>query len=144
MRSLLTKYPWLGWVIAAFLLGVSVWLYFARTRGVAEYDPESMKEMLTIRYTDTNETEKIPRGRLDQMLRRSGDKLDPSKGIINPKTGQPTGFLVDDEEWTVIIDRINRDKDAARAAKGDRARVMTQPAPPAPKTPATQPTPPGK
>ncbi|MFO0831947.1 MAG: hypothetical protein U0637_08890 [Phycisphaerales bacterium] len=138
MRSILEKYPWLGWALAGLLLGLSIWLYFARTRGATEYDPDSMKEMLTIRYTDTNETEKIPRGRLDQMLRRSGDQIDPSKGITNPKTGQPTGFLVDEDEWSKMIDHINRDKSEAKAASGGKARVVPQPAPrqtPAPPTP---------
>jgi hypothetical protein len=120
VRDLLNKYPWLGWVIAGLLLGLSVWLYFARSRGSGDYDPESMKEMLTVRYTDTDEVEKIPRGRLDQMLRRSGDSLDPTKGIINPKTGKPTGFLVDEDEWTTMIERINREKDALRQAAGGR------------------------
>lgn len=120
MRDVLNKYPWLGWVIALLLLGLSIWLYVARTRGAGDYDPDRMKDMLTIRYTDTDEVEKIPRGRLDQMLRRSGDSLDPTKGIINPKTGKPTGFLVDEDEWTTMIERINREKDAVREASGGK------------------------
>jgi hypothetical protein len=120
VRDVLNKYPWLGWVIALLLLGLSIWLYVARTRGAGDYDPDRMKDMLTIRYTDTDEVEKIPRGRLDQMLRRSGDSLDPTKGIINPKTGKPTGFLVDEDEWTTMIERINREKDAVREASGGK------------------------
>lgn len=124
MRDLLSKYPWLGWAIAGLLLGLSIWLYIARSRGAGEYDPDRMKDMLTIRYTDTDEVEKIPRGRLDQMLRRSGDKLDATKGIINPKTGKPTGFLVDEDEWTSMIERINKEKEQVRAQNGDKSRVV--------------------
>ncbi|HEX2839091.1 MAG TPA: hypothetical protein VHN77_13295 [Phycisphaerales bacterium] len=127
MRDLLNKYPWLGWVIAALLLGVSIWLYLARTSGADAYDPESMKEMLTIRYTDTDEVERIPRGRLDQMLRRSGNSIDPKQGIINPKTGKPTGFLVDEDEWTQMIERINQEKEAIRQESGGKARIAPRP-----------------
>ncbi len=123
MRDLLSKYPWLGWAIAGLLFALTLWLIF-RPRNAGEYDPDRMKDMLTIRYTDTDEVEKIPRGRLDQMLRRSGDNLDPTKGIINPKTGKPTGFLVDEDEWSSMIERINREKSQIRHESGAKSRVL--------------------
>jgi len=130
VRDLLNRYPWLGWVVIALLLGVTVWSLLWRRGGADAYDPESMKEMLTVRYTDTDEVVKIPRGRLDQMLRGSGNALDPTQGIINPKTGKPTGFLVDEDEWSKMIDRINKEKEAVRLESGDKARVAPRPSTP--------------
>jgi len=152
LRDVMAKNPWIGWVLALLLLGVSVGLYFLRTRGDSPYSPDRMKEMVTIRYTDTNEVEKIPRGRLDVMLRRSGGKLDPSKGIVNPKTGQPTGFLEDSDAWEEMVNRINAEAEAAAAAakaSGKRemrpvAREAIDPSrtPPAPPAAPAAPTPP--
>src|SRR5207253_662796 len=92
-REFMNKSPWMGWALAALLLCVSV-VFFIRARGPGSdpYSPERMRQMVTIRFTDTDEEVTMPRGTVDKDLRRQGDHLDPSKGIVNPKTGKPTGF----------------------------------------------------
>ncbi len=109
----------MGWALAAVLLGVSVFFVIRSQRaGTDPYNPERMKQMLTVHFSDTDEEMTIPRGRLDKELRAQGSQLDPSKGIINPKTGKPTGFLVDKEEWDGMIARINKEKEEAKLHPG--------------------------
>jgi hypothetical protein len=118
LRESMAKSPWLGWVVALGILGVAIAMYFLRGGDAdAVYSPEAMREKVTIRYTDTNEEVEIPRGRLDKMLRESA--LDPAKGLINPKTGQASGFLVNKREWEDMINRIkDENAEAARQKPG--------------------------
>ena len=113
-RDYMAKNPWVGWALFFALLCVGITVYFLRSKESGQYTPESMKETLTIRFTDTDKVIKIPRGRLDKQLRGMGDTLDPTQGIINPDTGKPTGFLVDDKEWSGMIERINAEKAEVR------------------------------
>src|SRR2546423_986391 len=118
-RSFLNKSPWAGWALAGVLLCVAVFFYIrSRSAGADPYSPARMQEMVTIHYTDTDEEETIPRGRLDKELRQQGDHLDPSKGIINKKTGKPTGFLIAKQDWDEMIARINTEKEEAKKHPG--------------------------
>jgi hypothetical protein len=114
VREFINKSPWMGWAFAVLLLGATIF-FFMRSRSNADpYSPDRMKEMVTIRFTDTDDEITMPRGTMDKELRRSGDKLDPSKGITNPKTGKPTGFLVDKDDWEAWVARINKEKEEAK------------------------------
>jgi hypothetical protein len=114
-RDFLNKNPRMGWVLAAVLLGVSVFFVIRSQRaGTDPYNPERMKEMVTVHFSDTDEEIPIPRGRLDKELRAQAGPLDPSKGITNPKTGKPTGFIVDKEDWETWVARINKEKEEAK------------------------------
>lgn len=141
IRDLINKNPWLGWVVAIAVMGVSVWLYTSRSRGDSPYSPDRMTEMVTIRFTDTDEEIKMPRGRLDKELRGRGMVLDPKQGILNPKTGKFTGFLVDDAAWTEMVDRINREKAEAQQ-KTPRGAVRREPVQPPPSMTEPAATPP--
>jgi hypothetical protein len=114
IREYMARNPWAGWLVALLVFGVAIGTYFFRTQGDSPYSPESMQEMLTVRFTDTDEVIQIPRGRLDKQLRGMGAVLDPTQGIINPKTGKPTGFLVDQSEWDAMISRINSERERNR------------------------------
>ncbi len=114
LREFMNKKPWVGWLVAVVFLGASVF-FFIRSRSSQDpYSPNRMTEMLTVHFTDTDEEITIPRGRLDKELRAQNNPLDPSKGITNPKTGKPTGFLVDKEEWDAWVARINKEKAEAK------------------------------
>lgn len=131
-REFIAKNPWAGWVVAAAIAGLAVGLYFYRSKsGNDIYSPDSMTEMLTIRYTDTDDIEKIPRGRLDKMIRER-KTLDPSEGLINPKTGKPTGILVNEKDWNEMFERIKREKSQAK----EEAKTGGSPFGPVQKTPA--------
>jgi hypothetical protein len=115
VRTFLNKSPWIGWVFAGLLLCASIFFYFrSRSAGADPYSPQRMTEMVTIRFTDDDSEITMPRGRLDKQLRQSGDHLDPTIGITNPKTGKPTGFLVAKDDWDAMIARINKEKEEAK------------------------------
>lgn len=119
VREFLNSKPWIGWALALVFLGVSAFFFYrSRTVGADPYNPDRMKEMVTIRFTDTNDEITIARGRLDKELRQSPGALDPSKGYINPKTNQPTGFLFNKTEWDEMIARINKEKEEGKKNPG--------------------------
>ncbi|MDX2130931.1 MAG: hypothetical protein SFY69_02630 [Planctomycetota bacterium] len=120
IRDLLDKAPWLGWVFAAVLLAVSVVIYQRGQGGTDPYSPERMRETVTIRFTDTEDEIEMTRGQMDKELRQRGASLNPNEGIINPKTGKPTGFLFNKAEWEQMITRINAEKAAVRSAAAGR------------------------
>lgn len=136
IRSMLKDSPWLGWVVAALCLALAAYVTFRQFRPADLMSPERMKDELTIRYADTGEVVTIPRGRLDKMLRTQGGLLDPSVGLINPKTNQPTGFLFNKDEWDGLITRINADKKAMGIT--GTAKPIGGPSTEPPQAPATK------
>ena len=118
IREFLNKSPWLGWVLAGILLAVSIFMLVKGQGGTDPYNPDRMRESVTIRFTDTNDEITMTRGQMDKELRRKGVKLDVSEGITNPKTGKPTGFLFNKTEWDEMIARINQEKEDAKRNKG--------------------------
>lgn len=48
------------------------------------------------------------------MLRESGRQLKPDEGLVNPKTGKPTGVLVAESEWTETVARLNAERDQVK------------------------------
>ena len=152
-REAMAVKPWIGWVVALFILAIAAAVFFMRGRSESVYSPDRMKEILTIRYTDTDEVVEVPRGRLEKMMREGGSSLDPSQGIINPKTGKATGFLVDADDWKEMVARINQEKEAARAGATPGRKILVPPNRPTPSPttpredlgapPVTPPPPPG-
>jgi len=138
IRNFLNKNPWLGWALFAVLLAFSAFVFFKGGRGSDPYSPERMTEEVTIRFTDTNDEVKMTRGKMDKELRRRGDKVDPSQGIVNPKTGQPTGFLFDKEDWEEMVARINKERDEVQAGAAKTVKTLPRSERPA-ASPATAP-----
>ncbi|MFZ4574489.1 MAG: hypothetical protein ACOYN0_08835 [Phycisphaerales bacterium] len=139
VRELLAKNPWIGWIFAVMFLGLAVFIYFKRSGSDDPYSPDRMVELVTIKFVDTGDEIQIPRGRLDKELRGRGGSLNPEEGIINPKTGKPTGFPFDKDEWSEWIARINKDKTDAGAASQNKVVRPTSPAPPDAAKPVTPP-----
>lgn len=139
LREMLAKKPWLGWVLAGVFLCAAIAIYLKRTGGEDPYSPSRMQEMVTIKFIDTGDEMEIPRGRLDKELRGRGN-LNPEEGVINPKTGKPTGFPFDKDEWSEWIKRINEEKaEASKAAAGKSTGPVVRPTPPAPELPPAAP-----
>lgn len=122
IREYIAQNSWIGWVVALAIFALAIWLYFARSGGTSPYNPEHMRQSVTVRFTDTNEETTMTFGQLDKELRRRGDVLDPKVGITNPKTGQPTGFPVADM-WNEMVTRINKEKEEIRATSGPNVRA---------------------
>lgn len=130
LRDMMNKSPWVGWATAGVLLLGSIFMFVRGGRGSDPYSPDRMKESVTIKFTDTGDEITMTRGQLDREMRRSADKLDAGKGIINPKTGQPTGFPFDKDEWDQMISRINEEKQEfkkAPVAAGSGAKPTSAP-----------------
>lgn len=121
IREALRQKPWLGWAVAAIVIALAAWNTFRGRAGDSPYSPDSMQEIVTIKFTDTGDEIEIPRGRLDKELRGRGDKLDPLQGLVNPKTGQATGFPYSKRDWEGMITRINKEKELIRAKMGQSA-----------------------
>ncbi len=127
VRETLNKSPWIGWTLAFVLLAASAYLYFTRGSDVNAYNPERMREFVTVKYADTGETEKMPRGKFERALREANKgQLDGSKGLVNPKTGQPSGFLFDKDDWDTTIARINEER---KRLQGDAEKAATKSTP---------------
>lgn len=104
-----------GVLIIALLAGFLV-LRQLRS-GTNAYEPERLTELVTIRCSETGEEWEMPRGRMEQLLWDRPAPIDPKIGLVNPKTGKPTGFPV--SEWEATCIRINRDRSADVKAAAD-------------------------
>ncbi len=135
IREMLQKSPWLGWAVAGVLLVTAVVLLMRGGGGSSPYSQERMTEMVTIKFTDTGEEVEMPRGRFEMMLRDRRGLVDPSAGIINPSTNQPTGFLFKKSEWEETVKRINEEKKRAAAERGITLEPPTAPEAPTPPPP---------
>lgn len=82
---------------------------------------ERLAQTVTIRYEDTGEETKINRGMFEKILLEQAvlKPLDPSKGLVNPKTNTQTGFPIDRELWNRLIKEIN-------AAVAEHNQVQSQ------------------
>jgi hypothetical protein len=129
IREQISSKPWIGWAIAGVLFVAAVYLYISRSsRNDVQYGQEAMTKMVTVKFTDTGDELVMPRGRFEKMLRGSvTGTLDPSKGLINPKTNQPTGFLFNKSDWDETIQRINTERKEFGTI-GDAAPVAPPPA----------------
>jgi len=130
LREAVNRRPALGWAIAGVLLLVmGALLYFRLGGGGDPYAPERMTEEVTIKFTDTDDEITMPRGRMEQELRYRVGQLDPTRGIINPKTNQPTGFLFNKGEWDETVKRLNIEKEqASQRSSGARGPADAAPA----------------
>jgi hypothetical protein len=136
LREFLAKSPWIGWAVALVFMGIAGWLIVSgASGGGSKYIPERMQEKVTIKFTDTGETLEMYRGDLEKEVRQRSDGLDKTKGIINPKTGQPTGFPYNPDDWDGMIDRIAKQREILRGGK------PAAPAPAAPSAPGAPPAP---
>jgi hypothetical protein len=142
LREKMQEKPWIGWVVASVLLVVAVALFFRGSFAEkGAYNPERMREFVTIRYSDTGDEEKLRRGAFEKRLRsESSGLLDLSKGLLNPKTQQATGFLVDTEGWSETVNRINAERKrlGTEAAENSRRRPDAPTQLPAGFPPATE------
>jgi len=111
IRQMMREKPWIGWIVALIAIAAAGFMMFNNTRPEGMFTPERMQEIITIKYMDTGDEERIARGRVDRMLRDQGGNLDSSKGLINPKTGVASGFPVDKDDWEKWIKRINEDRE---------------------------------
>lgn len=143
VREALRSKPWIGWAVALVLFGISAFLIIRGNRPRGAYSPERLREVVTIRYSDTGDEETMGRGDFERRLRlESSGVIDPGKGLTNPKTQQPTGFLIDAEGWKSTVDRINAERaklGSTGATRSARPGELTTPVDPKDLTPVKAP-----
>lgn len=103
------KKPAVGWTVAGLAVVIATVLFVQSFFTRSAYDLGRMQENVTIRFMDTGEEISMPRGRFEVLLRESGRVLKPDEGLMNPKTGKPTGILVAQREWEETVERLNRE-----------------------------------
>lgn len=147
IRERLNNAPWAGWTLAGVLLCVAVYVYFSRSSSAVAYDPDQMKQEVTVKFADTGEEVVMPRGKFERQLREANrGTLDPTRGLINPKTQAPTGFLFNKAEWDATIARINKERkeagtDSDTSAVGGRTDAPVAPLSEGAGSPASNPSP---
>ncbi len=122
LREFMQKSPMMGWAMAALLMLFAAFMLYTRLNPKDE--TRQLTEMVTIRCSETGETWKVQRGIMEKELWLRPYPVDPNQGIVNPKTGKPTGFPVD--AWKETVEQIN-------AQRGEGNAKPAPAAPPAPK-----------
>ncbi len=120
LRQTLDEKPWIGGVVVALLIAAAVALYIVRRPGGGAESQARLLENITIRCSETGQEWEIPRGKMVSGLRgaSANARLDPSIGLVNPTTKKPTGFPVDRDEWTALIERLNKEREAYNKSRG--------------------------
>jgi hypothetical protein len=113
LRSFLQSRPMLGWGLAAGLMLFAALMLYLRLS--AKSESEQLTEMVTIRCSETGETWEVLRGVMEKELYLRSYPLDPNQGLVNPKTGKPTGFPVD--AWKQTVERINSERGSVTGSK---------------------------
>lgn len=109
IRKLLQS-PVVGWSVAIVAVVIAGYLLVRSLIARSPYDPSRMTQDVVIRFTDTGDEITMTRGRFERELRGLGKSLTVNEGIINPKTGKPTGFLVAVDEWKETVERLNQER----------------------------------
>lgn len=130
-RELIANSPWIGWAVAGVIFLVAVGLYFARSDAGGPYDPKRLAEKVSIRFADTGEVIDMRRADIELELRHRAGRLDAGAGVVNPKTGQPTGFPYSKSDWERTIERLNHEKEVAVKKRGKTLGEPSVKAPPA-------------
>jgi hypothetical protein len=111
IREHLNKNPMVGWALAGVLFLAAVGYALMRpTTG-----SETLTDKVTVLFTDTGEEIEMRRGQLEMQLLERPGQVDGSKGIMNPKTNQLTGVIVDKNDWARTVEKLNAMKAAAAA-----------------------------
>jgi len=119
LRDFVNKNPALGWGVAA-LVGILAAVMFYRN--ISGGETAELTQIVTIRCRETAKEWTMPRGAMEKELYMRKYPVNQDEGLINPETGNPTGFPVDD--WSMTVKRINAER-----------KVLAEPAsaPPTPK-----------
>ena len=110
LRTLIERNPWAGWIVAALILAASIFLYRRLSGANDPYSVERLSEVVTIKCAETGDEWSLTRGEVERELRSHAGMLDAKSGLVNPKTGKPTGFLFSKSEWDRTIGRLNDER----------------------------------
>jgi len=104
----------IGWALAgALALAAGGYTLF----GNKEQQPD-LTGKVTVLFTDTNEEVVMRRGELEMRLLERAGPVDPGQGIVNPKTQVASGVILNKDDWTRTVEKLNAMKRAAAAQSG--------------------------
>ena len=108
LRETLQEKPAVAWVISGACVAIAA---FVLNRGGRDSAPDSVErrsQMVTIRCTETGKEWEMNRGQFERMLLTADGLIDPNAGIPSEfAEGRLTGVLVDKNDWTQTVVRIN-------------------------------------
>jgi len=121
----------IGWTVAGLCLLLALTFLYRAMFATNTYDLARLSEEVTVRFTDTDDEIKLRRGEFEKRLRQQPEALSKTAGLINPKTGKPTGILVATREWEETVDRLNEEREWAKhnSAFGKPGSPPPSPAP---------------
>jgi hypothetical protein len=121
IREFINKQPALGWGLAALAGLIAVFTFF---RNIQLDETSELTQLVTIKCSETGKEWKMVRGAMEKELMMRPYPVNPDEGLVNPDTGKPTGFPIDD--WKLSVDRCNTMR--APLAEADKQRT-SKPAP---------------
>lgn len=124
IREFMRQKPWIGWALAFALLATTAWVYVGGGR-TNPYSADYLTETVTVKFADTGDEITMSRGEIELELRARAGRLEPGAGILNPKTGKPSGFPFYAQEWNQTISRINAEKAAMASKHGGKLGAPT-------------------
>ena len=108
LRETFNEKPIIGRTIA--LVAVAGAIYFG-LQSSTNRSPDSVErrsQTVTIRDTETGDEWTMNRGQFERLLLLQDGSIDPNGGIPSKfSEGRPTGVLVDKNDWTETVNRIN-------------------------------------
>jgi hypothetical protein len=126
IREFINKQPMLGWGVAVVAVVLAAFTFF---RNVSGGETAELTQDVTIRCRETGKEWKMTRGAMEKQLMLRAYPVNPDEGLVNPDTGKPTGFPIDD--WKATVDRCN----TMRAPLAEKAATAKTTKAPSPKTP---------
>lgn len=131
LRKFVNERPWLGWVVAVAMLGVSLFIYQNLSGANDPYSVDRLSEMVTLKCSETGHEWEMTRGEMELQLRQRQGMAKPTDGIVNPQTGKPTGFPFSKSDWEATITRLNAERqdaiDRRKGPKTDDNKAPTSP-----------------
>lgn len=128
LRQALNERPALGWGVAAIVavLAIAIFMY----RNIAGDETRELSSEITLRCSETGKEITLPRGAVEKQLMGRDYPVNPDEGLINPDTGKPTMFPVDDWKSMVMTVNSSRKALAEKGSGGPAESNAPRPKPP--------------
>lgn len=111
----MNKHPKVGWGVAGGILVLALLVFLLNRPG---NETNELVQTVTIRCRETGKEWTMTRGAMEKQLMLRPYPVNPEEGLVNPDTGKPTGFPVDD--WNKTVKMINDTR--APLAEQDKAK----------------------
>lgn len=108
LRDTLQEKPLIAWTVSGVCLIVAAVVIIRGGKDSAPDSLERRSQTVTIRCTETGNEWQMNRGQFERLLLTSNGLIDPDAGIPSEfAEGRLTGVLIDKNDWTETVERIN-------------------------------------